>query len=317
MRYIYKHIFTRITRLFLYFLIYVIVSAVLIAVFGGFYKTYGLSLMDAISVSFDLFFGIDENSGRFNSTLIAIEYVVRDVILVTWIGLSLSRLLSPLNPIYFTNAFTWIPKTDDQPGTFSFCYWLMLQSGRFLYDVEILVFVPDTSKDPGRNHMEKLWQWNQHYSLARGIRYIDIKEDCDKLYGYLFDSKMPLVVMIRGTDEGGRMYYRSKSYTADNCKKSSIFISILKAKYCNLLQLKEDDPRYPYVQFDNFNKTYELQGNTEKPKVDGKWIQNKLFAFCLYQEIPCSERIKQKLMEKLRRIWQKLLKKLKKENTES
>ena len=296
MRLIYKHILARVTRLLVYFLIYIIVSISIIIAFGFGFKLSGLNFGEAVIISFHLFYGIESNTIAINSMAIALEYITRDIIFVAWVGSSLSGLLSPVNPIYYSDVFTY----NSDSKVFSFRYWLMLKSGRFLYDLEIRVFVQDYSKQTGRNHMATLWEWtseSQHLSLARGIRYIDILDVGAQLSELLFRKKQTVTIMLRGTDENGKIFYRARSYTASDCRCNQKFISVLKDEYCKLLNLDQSE-RNPHVQFDFFNKTYNEASFESKPKVSRKKIQNKWFSFWLYTDTPCWERVKQKLAKK-------------------
>ncbi len=291
MRYIYRHILTRSMRLLVYLFAYIIASFLIILAFGGVYNLNGIEFREAVSISFHLFYGIESNYKAISSGTIAFEYIIRDVIFITWVGGSLSKLLSPVNPIYFADYFTCNKEENGQRKT-TFRYWLMLKSGQFLYDVEIRVFIQDTSRPPGRNHIATLWEWNsedQHLSLARGIRYIDIIDN-GELLNLISKKGQVVTVMIRGIDEDGKVFYRARSYSKKDCHQEQQFVSILKTIYCKQLGLKDYSPTYPWVQFDYFNQT-----TVEEKKPSRKRIQNKWFSFWLYMDTPCWERIRQKL----------------------
>lgn len=237
MKYILKHIFKRIVKFIVCTFIYLISISIVVFLFATILNSKGVE--EPLRASIDILFGIaSEKTALIPQNLIVAECITRDVFIVFWIGAMLSRLLSPSNPIYFSKYYTY------ENNTYSFRYWLMLPPHRFLYDVDIRVLVTESNKpNSGRNRMKPLWEWEsseQHLSLARGIRHVDISaNNCTenaslvKLTACLENSEMEkkIRVMIRGTDKRGNTYYESKVYNPEDCAKGYQFISTLKNEY--------------------------------------------------------------------------------------
>jgi hypothetical protein len=185
----------------------------------------------------------------------------------------------------------------------------MLTSGHYLYDIEIRVFVLDASKQTGRNHMPTLWKWEsseQHLSLARGIRYIDIikEEDTLGLRKLLkgSDNELPkkVTVMIQGSDEDGKMYYRSKSYTISDCRDDQEFLSILKSEYSNRIPKENRSAlnKVPGIQFHNFDKTISSLDEIDLSRMKKHKFLNETLSFFLNMDITGRERIKTRYAER-------------------
>lgn len=277
-------------RLVFYVFLYIIIAFVLVGAFCLFY--FKLNIENPFRFSLNIFYGLEINYSNSLYYLVVLECFARDLFSLAWVGAVLVYLLTPAKRIFFSKYFIY------DKNSVTFRYWILIPKKHYLYDVMIRVLITESKKNNiGRNKISTLWEWessDQHLSLARGDRYVEInKQNCsgdsfESFSNYLKNAGIAdytITIMIRGTDKRGKVFYSKQTYKGKgkgkNLVENHVFLQTTKSEYLDSIHafsppLKDkinanDLKKLPAMRYNYFNKLYktgaeECLDNAPPPK---------------------------------------------------
>lgn len=301
----------KISLIIKYIIFYLVISFTIISVFAFFY--YILNFKKPIESSIKVFWGIPNDFTNQSSFWTTAEIIVSNLFNLIIVSSVLIKFLKPLNPIIVSNNIAYNNKTK----RFKFCYWIMLPEGKFLFDINIRIFLTTRAAyQDGVNSLPVKWQSTDEnvtkLRQARGIRYAQLNtEESKELYEIVKDKKAEnndyeLDFVINGSDATGNRYYAWKRYQLINVYYGFQFVPLQKHEYTSddFFVGNEDNinshnygshfPRELF-RYQHFGKLFELEkakkldGNQEKKDVlsknkiingQYKWLKQKLVDFC-------------------------------------
>lgn len=282
-----------------YIVFYQILSFLIILIFALVYYLIGVKY--PIDYSFNIFLKITSDFAENASVPSKMEYVANDLFNIIVASTILLKFLTPLNPIIISEnvVFNSIIKK------FSFCYWIMLPEGKFLFDINIRIFLTTrTAHQEGINSIKVKWQSNDksvtNLKLARGIRYARLNKkesrELDKIIqmvkkdnsilkkdNSVLKKDYELNFVISGDDSVGNRFYAWKKYEIDDICYGYQFVPLQEHEYTSKAFLAGDEDgmnsdntkicRKELFRYQHFGKICALDENMEKKYIlTEKWI---------------------------------------------
>ena len=299
----------KICSIIYYIMCYLIASLVVVFIFAFAYYCAGYSY--PIETSIESFWGISNDNAYLLSFWIIAEVIVSNLFNLIIVSSVLIKFLKPLNPIIVSNFVTYNAHTNK----FKFCYWIMLPENKFLFDVNIRIFLTTRAAyQDGVNALPVQWQSEDQdvtmLKQVRGIRYAQLGVDeSDQLYKLINDEnaqshKYELGFVISGNDATGNRYYTWKRYKLTDIYYGFQFVPIQKHEYTSkeffdgnedAINIQTSDSHFPreLFRYQHFGKLFKLKESAKEAKgLDRKYILSE-------DEIihGSKKRLKQKLMD--------------------
>lgn len=294
-----------------YALYYIVISFIIILIFALFY--YSCGFKTPVNSSIKIFWGIANESTIPSSFWIIIEIIISNLFNLIIVSSVLIKFLRPLNPIIVSNNVAYNNKTKK----FKFCYWIMLPESKFLFDVNIRIFLTTRAAyQDGVNSLPVIWQSTdenvKNLKQARGIRYAQLNtKESEELYKLMRDKRATsneyeLGFVINGNDATGNRYYSWKRYKLINIYYGFQFIPLQEHEYNSekffmgneeLLNIQSHESHFPreLFRYQHFGKLFKLKNaecinkNQEKKDIltkdkiingQYKYLKQKLVDLC-------------------------------------
>lgn len=208
-----------------------------------------------------VYFGTEYIEGMPQATILC-EIAARDLFSVLVVGVTISNIMVPQNPIEIAEFFTF------KNGKRQLRYWIMLPPHEFLHDVTIRVLIikkKDIAKDDGKIKTTRKQEREENFDMVRGVRNLILDKKFSKsvMYKLLNDHDYMLCVIIRGTLSNGRQYYAYKTFEKERVLRDCAYMPIDKAK------IKDDQElskalvynKFPETTYMHFNLAYSIREN--------------------------------------------------------
>lgn len=294
-----------------YIVYYLAISFTIITVFAFIY--YFLNLINPIESSIKVFLGISNDFTNQSAFWTTTELLVSNLFNLIVVSSLLIKFLKPLNPIIVSNYVAYNNKTKK----FKFCYWIMLPENKFLFDINIRIFLTTRAAyQDGVNSLPVEWQSTDENVIklkqARGIRYAQLNtKESQELYKLVKDKNATnhgyeLGFVINGSDTTGNRYYAWKRYKLINIYYGFQFVPLQKHAYTSKqffignednLNTQNHGSHFPreLFRYQHFDKLFELEKaeklkiNQEKKDILSKekiingqynWLRQKLVDLC-------------------------------------
>ncbi len=275
-----------------YIAYYFVISLIIITVFAFIYHSFNYK--NPIEASIKIFWGISNDFINQSTFWTIAETLVSNLFNLIIVSSVLIKFLKPLNPIIVSNNVAYNNKTKK----FRFCYWIMLPENKFLFDIEIRIFLTTRAAyQDGVNSLPVKWQSTDEkvtkLKQARGIRYVQLStKESQELYKFVKNKNatnqgLELGFVINGNDATGNRYYAWKRYKLINIYYGFQFVPLQKHEYTsnqfflgnednlNTLNHSSHFPRELF-RYQHFDKLFELKGaNTLMQKQERKDILSK------------------------------------------
>lgn len=306
-----RQVCRKIKVIFKYIIYYLVISFIIISLFALFYYFEGFKT--PMESSIKVFWGISNNFTSESSFWTTAEILVSNLFNLIIVSSVLIKFLKPLNPIIVSNNVAYNNKTN----RFKFCYWIMLPEGKFLFDINIRIFLTTCAAyQDGVNSLPVIWQSTdkdvENLRQARGIRYVQLStKESKALYDLIKNKKATtlkyeLGLVINGNDATGNRYYSWKRYKLINVFYGYQFVPLQKHEYTaedfftgneDTINVQNYESHFPreLFRYQHFGKLFKLDnGENIKEKqekkdilskdkiVNGqyKWLKQKLLDFC-------------------------------------
>lgn len=294
-----------------YIVYYLIISFTIITAFALFY--YFLSFKNPIESSIKVFWGISNDFIDQSFFWTTTEILISNLFNLIIVSSVLIKFLKPLNPIIVSNNVAYNNKTKK----FKFCYWIMLPENKFLFDINIRIFLTTRAAyQDGVNSLPVDWESMDEDVIklkqARGIRYAQLNIlESQKLYKLVKDKNATnrgyeLGFVINGSDASGNRYYAWKRYKLINIYYGFQFVPLQKHEYTcedffkgneDNLNTQNSGSHFPkeLFRYQHFGKLFELESAEKlgedqekkdilsKDKISNgqyKWLVQKLVDLC-------------------------------------
>ena len=245
-----KQICKRIHTVVEYVIYYMVISFGVILMFALFY--YFLHIKNPIDYSMKVFLGVAGDFIEEVSFCSILETLISNLFNVIVVSSVLIKFLNTLNPIIISDYVTY----NNKSKKYKFCYWIMLPEGRFLYEINIRIFL--TTREAhldGVNALRVVWQSEDenviNLKLARGVRYAQLsKKESKKLYklikkeketGEILKRKYELNFVLSGNDAAGSKYYAWKRYKLDEIWYGYQFVPLQQHEYTSDMFFKGNE----------------------------------------------------------------------------
>ena len=264
-----------------YIVYYLVISFTIITIFAFIY--YFFNYKSPIESSINVFFGISNDFTSQSAFWTTTELLVSNLFNLIVVSSLLIKFLKPLNPIIVSNHVAYNNKTKK----FKFCYWIMLPENKFLFDINIRIFLTTRAAyQDGVNSLPVKWQSTDENVIklrqARGIRCAQLNtKESQELYALVKDKNATnhgyeLDFVINGSDATGNRYYAWKRYQLINIYYGFQFVPLQKHAYTSKqffignednLNTQNHGSHFPreLFRYQHFNKLFELE-NAEGPK---------------------------------------------------
>lgn len=159
-----KQICKRIHTVVEYVIYYMVISFGVILMFALFY--YFLHIKNPIDYSMKVFLGVAGDFIEEVSFCSILETLISNLFNVIVVSSVLIKFLNPLNPIIISDYVTY----NNKSKKYKFCYWIMLPEGRFLYEINIRIFL--TTREAhldGVNALRVVWQSEDEMNHGDGV----------------------------------------------------------------------------------------------------------------------------------------------------
>lgn len=239
--------------------VYLFFSAAIIFVFMVIFRMQ--SCIIGIKESAMVYFGAEYTKGMVRTTILC-EIASRDLFSILVVGVTISNIMVPQNPIEIAEFFTI------KNGKCQLRYWIMLPPHEFLHDVTIRVLIikaKDIAKDDGKLRTTKKLEMEENLDMIRGVRRITLNKKFSKsvVHKLFSEDDYKLYVIIRGTLSNGRQYYAHKTFEKERILRDYAYMPIDKAK------IKDDQNlsqamiynKFPETTYMHFNLAYSIQEN--------------------------------------------------------
>lgn len=239
--------------------IYLLFSAAIIFTFMVIFRLQ--SCVIGFKESAMVYFGTGYTEGMSQATILC-EIAARDLFSVLVVGVTISNIMVPQNPIEIAEFFTL------KNGKCQLRYWIMLPPHEFLHDVTIRVLIikkKDIAKDDGKLRTTRKLEEEENLDMIRGVRSLTLgkKFSGSVMHKLLKDDDYMLYVIIRGTLSNGRQYYAYKTFEKERVLCDCTYMPIDKAKIKNDQELSKAliCDKLPETNYMHFNLAYSIQNN--------------------------------------------------------
>lgn len=294
------HVLKKIKSICRYIFYYLLCSIMIISLFSWIYSIKGVD--ESWRISFEIFWNINIYYNEVIINWIYIEQIVNSLFSLILVGVVLAKLLSPLNPIYFSDYVIY----DTVDRKMSLQYWIMLPKSKYLYDIKMKLLLAEyETHQKGINKIEPIWECREsclELDLARGIRFITLTEEdstdiikaIDEYYvkhmdnGKFIGGDYSIDLSIRGTSENGTTYHAWHRYKKDDILLGYRYVPMQRHSYDTKdlyreYYLTEDEKKKiipsedfyklgkkEFFRYQHFGKVYRLRSSANSEKAKNK-----------------------------------------------
>ena len=252
-----KHVNLHTKRLCFSVVVYLIVSVSIVYLFKLLYNVSNLkvSFWDSAKV----YFGVAYSEPIVEKDiLVLLEIISRDLFSILVVGVTISNLLVPQNPIEISEIGIY------RHQRIQFRYWIMLPPHEFLYDACIriaLVRKSELDRDDGKLVRFPEDEETEELRLIRGVRTVTLTPKFSTaIINKLHNGRAYKVfVIITGNLNNGRRYYAYKTYETETilCGYRYVPVEREKIKERASIQNMYNLRKIPEINYLNFNLTYQ------------------------------------------------------------